>query len=169
MSEGIGAGQNQQQPDAELTLSEAARTAGVTDRTLRRWLAKGDIPGRQVPSAHGPQWLVPLAAVQQRARPNGQAGSPSGKGSAVVADLPEGYLPVPVEAWQATVTQLANLHQAGQELAEVRERAATAETTAAFLRERNDALRQEVAELRQRLERSTKEHPRPPRRRWRRT
>lgn len=110
MSEGIHTGQNHQQPGGELTLSEAARTAGVTDRTLRRWLTKGDITGRQVPSAHGPQWLVPLAAVQQRARPNGHAGGASGKGSAVVADLPEDYLPVPVEAWQAALAQLTHLH-----------------------------------------------------------
>jgi hypothetical protein len=43
---------------------------------------------------------------------------------------------VPVDAWNKMLTQLGNLHEAGQQLAEARERAAKAETEAAFLRER---------------------------------
>lgn len=43
---------------------------------------------------------------------------------------------VPIDAWDKMLIQLGNLHQAGQQLAEARERAARAETEAAFLRER---------------------------------
>jgi len=43
---------------------------------------------------------------------------------------------VPIDAWDKMLLQLGNLHQAGQQLAEARERAARAETEAAFLRER---------------------------------
>jgi hypothetical protein len=43
---------------------------------------------------------------------------------------------VPIEAWDKMLHQLGNLHEAGQQLAEARERAARAETEATFLRER---------------------------------
>lgn len=43
---------------------------------------------------------------------------------------------VPVDAWNKMLNQLGNLHEAGQQLAEARERAAKAETEAKFLRER---------------------------------
>ncbi len=43
---------------------------------------------------------------------------------------------VPVDAWNKMLAQLGNLHEAGQQLAEARERAAKAETEAVFLRER---------------------------------
>lgn len=50
---------------------------------------------------------------------------------------------VPVDSWTRVLEQLGNLHEAGQQLAEARERAAKAETEAAFLR-------QQLAELRAR-------------------
>lgn len=43
---------------------------------------------------------------------------------------------VPIDAWDKMLMQLGNLHQAGQELAEARERAAKAETEVKFLKER---------------------------------
>jgi hypothetical protein len=49
---------------------------------------------------------------------------------------------VPIAAWDKMLMQLGNLHKAGQELAEARERAARAETEATFLRERLAELRQ---------------------------
>jgi len=49
---------------------------------------------------------------------------------------------VPVDAWNKMLTQLGNLHEAGQQLAEARERAAKAETEAMFLRERLSELRE---------------------------
>src|ERR687888_74211 len=55
---------------------------------------------------------------------------------------------VPIDAWQRMMEQLGNLHQAGQQLADARERAAKAETEAAFLRERLAELRAENERLR---------------------
>jgi hypothetical protein len=49
---------------------------------------------------------------------------------------------VPVDAWNKMLTQLGNLHEAGQQLAEARERAAKAETETSFLRERLAEMRE---------------------------
>lgn len=59
-------------------------------------------------------------------------------------DPPTGTMLVPVDAWNKMLLQLGNLHQAGRELAEARERAAKAETEATFLRERLKELREET-------------------------
>jgi hypothetical protein len=66
---------------------------------------------------------------------------------APAADQPEpppGTMIVPVAAWDKMLLQLGNLHQAGQQLAEARERAGRAETEARFLRERLAEMRQEL-------------------------
>lgn len=56
-------------------------------------------------------------------------------------DIPEGTMLVPLDAWNKMLNQLGNLHEAGQQLAEARERAAKAETEVQFLRERLTELR----------------------------
>lgn len=56
---------------------------------------------------------------------------------------PPGTMVVPIEAWDKMLMQLGNLHEAGQQLAEARERAGKAETEARFLRERLAELREE--------------------------
>jgi hypothetical protein len=56
-------------------------------------------------------------------------------------DIPEGTMLVPLDAWNKLLNQLGNLHEAGQQLAEARERAAKAETEVQFLRERLTELR----------------------------
>ena len=58
---------------------------------------------------------------------------------------PAGTLLVPLDAWQRMLDQLGNLHEAGQQLAEVSARAAKAETEAEFLRERVSDLRGQLA------------------------
>lgn len=57
---------------------------------------------------------------------------------------PEGTMLVPLDAWNRMLKQLGNLHEAGQQLAEARERAAKAETEARFLKERLTELREEL-------------------------
>jgi Tfp pilus assembly protein PilN len=59
---------------------------------------------------------------------------------------------VPLSAWNRMLDQLGNLHEAGRELAEARERAARAETEAAFLRERLADLRAAEASQQARVE-----------------
>jgi len=57
-------------PPAEegwVTLDEAAGAAQVSRSTLRSWYRTDQIPSRMVPSLHGPQRLVPLGAVLDRA------------------------------------------------------------------------------------------------------
>lgn len=60
--------------------------------------------------------------------------------------IPEGTMLVPLDAWNKILLQLGNLHEAGQQLAEARERAAKAETETTFLRERLTEMRDELAE-----------------------
>jgi hypothetical protein len=59
---------------------------------------------------------------------------------------PEGSILVPLDAWDRMLSQLGNLHEAGQQLAEARERAAKAETEAEFLKERVREMRKKVEE-----------------------
>lgn len=46
-----------------------------------------------------------------------------------------GTLPVPLDAWNRVLAQLGNLHEAGEQMAAARERAAVAETKVAFLKQ----------------------------------
>lgn len=59
-----------------------------------------------------------------------------------VPEVPEGTMLVPLDAWNKMLNQLGNLHEAGQQLADARERAAKAETEVVFLRERLAELRE---------------------------
>ncbi|NNC92877.1 MAG: hypothetical protein HKN80_10335 [Acidimicrobiia bacterium] len=63
-----------------------------------------------------------------------------------VSVAPEGSILVPLDAWDRMLGQLGNLHEAGQQLAEARERAAKAETEAQFLKERLREMRKQVEE-----------------------
>jgi hypothetical protein len=65
----------------------------------------------------------------------GQQASPTGPGDAVL---------VPIDQWTKVMNQLGNLHEAGQQIAEARERAARAETEVVFLRERLKEMRAEI-------------------------
>ena len=58
-----------EQPREEgwVTLEEAAHAAGVSRSTLRSWYRADLLPSRMVAGAHGPQRLVPLDAVLDRA------------------------------------------------------------------------------------------------------
>jgi transposase len=50
-----------------VTLDEAVGASGVSRSTLRSWYRNGRIPSRMVAGAHGPQRVVPLAAVIDQA------------------------------------------------------------------------------------------------------
>jgi transposase len=50
-----------------VTLEEAVDATGVSRSTLRSWYRAGRIPSRMVAGVHGPQRIVPLAAVIDRA------------------------------------------------------------------------------------------------------
>jgi transposase len=50
-----------------VTLEKAAEETGVSRAALRTWYRTGQIPSRLVGGPHGPQRLVPLAMVAERA------------------------------------------------------------------------------------------------------
>ena len=59
----------------------------------------------------------------------------------------EGSLLVHLDAWNTVLNQLGNLHEASQQMAEARERAAKAESEADFLREKLKNTRQQLEEV----------------------
>ena len=59
----------------------------------------------------------------------------------------EGSLLVPLDAWNTVLNLLGNLHEASQQMAEARERAAKAELEADFLREKLKNTRQQLDEV----------------------
>jgi transposase len=50
-----------------VTLERASAETGVSRAALRTWYRSGLIPSRLVPGPHGPQRLVPLVSVTDRA------------------------------------------------------------------------------------------------------
>ncbi len=118
--------------DIYVTLREAEELTGVKASTIRNWARKGTVPSQVQPRRDGTRRLVDLSAAAARAARS----SPPPPPPAGDVPLPEGHLLVPLDAWEKMLLQLGNLYQAGRDLAEARERAAKAETEAAFLRER---------------------------------
>ena len=51
---------------------------------------------------------------------------------------------IPISAWEAVVNQLGNIHEASQNMAEARERAAKAEAENNFLREKIINLKEDI-------------------------
>ncbi len=136
-----------------MTLREASDATGVQLSTLRNWARKGRVPTALEESAEGTHRMVSLDGVRARARQLGHPVVEPGTTTESVAPPattshveepatpPPGTMLVPIDAWDKMLLQLGNLHQAGQQLAEARERAARAETEATFLRERLAELR----------------------------
>ena len=130
---------------ARLTLKDAATRFGVSTSTLGAWCRSGEIDAVKLAG----RWMVSPGSVAARKRARARRGAgaaarsgPSADGSAML---------VPRDAWDKLMDQLGNLHEAGQQLAESRERAARAETEAGFLRERLGEMRAERDTLRKRL------------------
>lgn len=138
-----------------VTLREASRSTGIPVETLRKWARRSTIPSYLSPTNRGTSIrMVDLDGVEQRAAELGRttvptpatAPSPSPAAPPTEPDQtppPPGTMIVPVDAWNKMLNQLGNLHEAGQQLASARERAAKAETEAKFLRERLAEMRRE--------------------------
>jgi hypothetical protein len=135
-----------------VTLRVASEATGVPLSTLRNWARKGRVATALEESVEGTHRMVSLEGVRARARQLGhpvvepEATTPVAPPAAPVdveevVTPPPGTMVVPIDAWDKMLLQLGNLHQAGQQLADARERAARAETEAAFLRERLAELR----------------------------
>ena len=131
-----------------IDLREASRRFGVAASTLGGWARNGKIDGVKASSSGGQKWMVTPESVAHHlaARaPDRPADPPPGR----TAPTPDGAaMLVPRDAWDRLMEQLGNLHEAGLNLAEARERAARAETEAEFLRERLAEMRSERDALR---------------------
>jgi hypothetical protein len=155
-----------------LTLKEAEAATGIPSNTIRKWVRKDAIDTYLESDGELAIRMVALDSVVARAEELGRdidasddrlrqsddrlAVAESGErkadsGSEAVTEIrPPGTMLVPVDAWNKMLNQLGNLHEAGQQLAEARERAAKAETEALFLRERLREMRED-AEVRYRM------------------
>jgi len=148
-----------------VTLREASDATGIPVGTLGSWARRGTVDSYLETNGGRKLWIVDLDGVRSRARELGRPISSARKPPsppATVVDLRAGEtepssqssgvgsplrgeqmetMIVPIDAWNKMLNQLGNLHEAGQQLAEARERAAKAETEALFLRERLSELR----------------------------
>jgi hypothetical protein len=130
-----------------MTLRQASDAAGIPLSRIRTWVKKGRVTTALEELPEGTRRIVSLDAVRARARQLDEPESSAGSFTISEAEQeglapPPGTMLVPIAAWDKMLMQLGNLHKAGQELAEARERAARAETEATFLRERLAELRQ---------------------------
>jgi hypothetical protein len=134
-----------------ISLREAEHRFGTKVGTLRGWARKGTIDGVMAEGTYGKQWMVTPESIahhlsrttrertEQERRRDRPATGPTDDGTAML---------VPRDAWDRLMDQLGNLHDAGLQLAEARERAAKAETEATFLRDRLAEMRHERDEAR---------------------
>ena len=155
-----------------LTLKEASDITGVPTNTIRKWARHENIPSYLEKADDGHLRVVSLDGIRRWASEIGREleWSEETDDEDVVVDLspepaadpepepgpeakqpvvPEGSMLVPLDAWNKMLNQLGNLHEAGQQLAEARERAAKAETEARFLKERLAEMRSELEKERQ--------------------
>ncbi|MFQ5967360.1 MAG: MerR family DNA-binding transcriptional regulator [Acidimicrobiia bacterium] len=147
-----------------VTIREAHEQTGVPVSTLRYWAREGHVESQLDLTGNRPRRLVALDEVIGRVQQRSQAPPPALMPEPVASRppsppartplgtprdqrVPEGAMIVPIDAWNKMLNQLGNLHEAGRQLAEARERAARAETEAQFLRERMAELRGELAEV----------------------
>ncbi len=137
-----------------VTLHEAEELTGIPSSTVRNWARKDKIGSRFDLTTEGQIRMVDIDQVVARGRELGRlrptpdrTGTPAPAVRAAAPEAPEGSVLVPIDAWNRMINQLGNLHEAGQQLAEARERAARAETEARFLRERLADVRREMEEI----------------------
>lgn len=142
-----------------LTIREASETTGVPASTIRKWARHDNVPSflektedgylRMVSRAGLERWADEIGRELETTSDEDARQPPADEEidlteSTDEPEIPEGTMLVPLDAWNKMLNQLGNLHEAGQQLAEARERAAKAETEATFLRERLRDLREEM-------------------------
>jgi DNA-binding transcriptional MerR regulator len=148
-----------------LTLREASEITGVPTSTIRKWARHKNIPSFLEQNSDGYLRIVSMSGIKRWTDeigrdmatltpdkgPRGERPQPAGEVEPTAEDeprIPEGSMLVPLDAWNRMLNQLGNLHEAGQALAEARERAAKAETETHFLKERLGELRNELEQAR---------------------
>lgn len=146
-----------------LTVKEASEVTGVPTSTIRKWARHDRIPSFLEQTSDGYLRVVSMSGIERWTDEIGreidsdeeepevdltaeEASTPEPQDDRVA---PEGSMIVPLDAWNRMLNQLGNLHEAGQQVAEARERAAKAETEARFLKERLADLRDELEAAKQ--------------------
>lgn len=150
------------QPAVWVTIREASDATGIPAGTLGSWARRGTVDSYLEGNGGRKLRIVDLNDVRGRARELGRpvapvpvarvaeseapsAAEPTSTASPPPSGRDDNVMIVPLDAWNKMLNQLGNLHEAGQQLAEARERAAKAETEATFLRERLAELRDQEA------------------------
>jgi hypothetical protein len=143
-----------------VTLKEAETATSIPSNTIRKWIRKDTVDSYLESDGQMALRMVDLDSLLTRAKALGRETSdlrpqttdsegekttghgPESEAGMMTDPQPQGTMLVPIDAWNKMLNQLGNLHEAGQQLAEARERAAKAETEATFLRERLSEMRQ---------------------------
>jgi hypothetical protein len=144
-------------------LAEAEEAVGMSRSWLRKQIARGRLPHREVAGPTGKAYSVPLDRVRELAREGTERGRPAEASTSdparraeaaaeVVAEIAQ--LRADLEARAATFDALTSRidrswHALAQELADARERAGSAEARARTVDEEAERLRAEVERLRQ--------------------
>jgi len=119
--------------------AEAGRVLGVSDRRVRALAEAG-----RLTSVTGPTLRVLVSDIDAEAdrraaraetRTADKAADAAQRSGGQPPDGGADLLPVPLSEWRQVMAQLGHLHEAGQALAEARERVGRAETRAEFLTE----------------------------------
>ncbi len=159
------------EPTVWVTLKEASDATGIPVGTLGSWARRGTVDSYLEGNGGRTLRIVDLNAVRGRAHDLGRPlapvpirvteteqsevegvkapsrqrsdppPGPGGPNSPLRGEQTSEMMIVPLDAWNKMLNQLGNLHEAGQQLGDARERAAKAETEAMFLRERLAELR----------------------------
>ncbi|MGB5432158.1 MAG: hypothetical protein WBN35_01530 [Acidimicrobiia bacterium] len=136
------------------TLREASELTGIPIGTLRKWCRRDTVDTYLESDGELTLRMVEMGSVRAKRDTSRREPDASREHRDTRHDTrdtrhetparpPEpATMIVPVDAWNKMLNQLGNLHEAGQQLAEARERAAKAETEALFLRERLAELRE---------------------------
>lgn len=141
-----------------VSLREAAQLGSVSISTLRRWYRAGKIESRIERGQSGDQRMVRISEVIRHAGPtvSREKEDSTNDPREVAVQRPlrsqathseSDVLPIEKRVWDRLLHQLGNLHEAGQQLAEARERAVRAEERYAFEVERQKVLEERIEEL----------------------
>lgn len=85
-----------------------------------------------------------VADVVDPKPPTTPAADDAGATAEATIDIDAGQMLVPIDAWTRILEQVGHVHEAGQQVAEARERAARAETENEFLKEQLRDLKAQV-------------------------
>ena len=137
-------GEIQRDPDQEegswVTVQDAARFAGVSVSTVRRWQRDDRIRSRREPDKDKAHRVFLQDVLGQKARSSERTASSVIDLTSDLDELPE-IIPVPRHIWEKLLEEVAGFRELAQELALTTQRAVTAELENERLRKEAEANR----------------------------